>query len=131
MELQASRDSPQLADNVPAEISTEGSQQQTRSLTQAKSRITEFAAESNLNSRCDVCSQNLRACVVAIEHAASTNSNILEKVRLRDLQKRLEVCLVVFMRKDHSRTALNETIASLLTILSPCLMNTRSLSMII
>lgn len=130
MELQASRNSPQLVDIAPAESSTEGSQQPTRSLTQAKSKITEFAAESDLNSRCDACSQNLRACIVAIEHAVLTNSNMLEKVRLRDLQKRLEVCLVVFIRKDRSRTTLDKTI-TLDHYSIPCLMNTRSVSMIV
>ena len=97
MELQASRNRSRLADRVPADIDTRRSQQPTRSHAQAQSQITEFAAASTLNTRCDVCSQNLRACIVAIEHAVLTNSNTLEKVRLRELQKRLEVCLVVFM----------------------------------
>ena len=109
MELQASRNSPRLADKVSAD-------QPTSSYTQAQSQITEFAAASTLNSRCDVCSQNLRACIVAIEHAVLTNSNTLEKVRLRELQKRLEVCLVAFMQKDRSQMALDKKVTSRLII---------------
>ena len=94
MELQARRNSPQSEDKV---------QRSTTSLTQAFPQITDFATESALSTtgvlkdRCDVCSQNLRACIVAIEHAV-TNSSTLEKVKLRDLQTRLQVCYSVATR---------------------------------
>ena len=102
MELQVRRNSFKSEDVAP---------QTATSLTQAPPRISEFAAESSLtpttvlNNRCDVCSQNLRACIVAIEHAVLTNGNTLEKVRLQDLQTRLQVCyesLVDFVNQSQA-----------------------------
>ncbi|KAL8789925.1 MAG: hypothetical protein Q9195_006586 [Heterodermia aff. obscurata] len=107
MELQARRNSPEAEGNALQKTSPLAQALQgTSSLAQAAQtatslreflpQITEFATESSLSTtgvlkdRCDVCSQNLQACIVAVNVAVLANSNTLEKVKLRDLQARLQ-----------------------------------------
>lgn len=68
------------------------------SMMQSQPPLIEFESEKNLDTstvltnRCDVCSHNLRACIVSIENSISTNDSMLERVRLREVKDRITVC---------------------------------------